>query len=455
MIADLLENWKNHCPFCNADLPEGTADTLCPKCHRPIQRLAIDEAERWMPKKLGDFTIEKYVGRGGMGVVFRGHSAQGDPVAVKIAFGNFSRQLDNELSILQQASQLKTPHIASLRDIGTETVGMQSFRWVATRWIGPRTLSDIIHDDAVDTNQRIRILENIARGIHYLHENNIVHGDICPDNIMLTDENEPYLGDFGVARSLSAEDRKKTVISPSGGKPKYGAPEIWSGKEPSERSDIYSFGQIALEFLAKENDLSKAKFTDVHPPLEANLQTTLERCRQSDPADRPANMNEICAAFVSQGRREFASPRLIAVLCLLSLAIGWVLGSRIKITPVNPPISPPPVQIALPSPPENFKVEASEPNRLSLTWDAPAERPMGYTIQWRKLDEEKWNTDHVDADTLQFEIKKGIEPDTLYMVNLTSYNRAEEMRSTAVSETAAPLRRPMPLPCHDHRSRSG
>ena len=99
-----------------------------------------------------------------------------------------------------------------------ETTDSKSFRWIATRWIGPRNLSTIIHDKTVDTKQRIRILENIARGIHYLHENNIIHGDICPANIMLTEANEPYLGDFGVARSLSAEDITILVSSPTGGK---------------------------------------------------------------------------------------------------------------------------------------------------------------------------------------------------------------------------------------------
>ena len=175
MSIKSFENWKNHCPFCGAEMSE--SPLLCKKCHRAVQRLSVGGVECWVPKKLGEFELKEYVGRGGMGVVFKGYSEKGDPVAIKIAFGNFTKQLENELEILRRASDLNIPNIASLRGVGMETTDSKSFRWIATRWIGPRNLSTIIHDKTVDTKQRIRILENIARGIHYLHENNIIHVD--------------------------------------------------------------------------------------------------------------------------------------------------------------------------------------------------------------------------------------------------------------------------------------
>ena len=276
---------------------------------------------------------------------------------------------------------------------------------------------------------------------------------------MLTEANEPYLGDFGVARSLSAEDITILVSSPTGGKPKYAAPEIWNGNELSIRSDIYSFGRVALEFLTRTDKLFTAKFSDIKPPLEQGLREILERCCENNPVDRPVGINDVCAAFISGCRRSSVPSRLIAVLCVLSLGIGLVLGSMIpdisKKETNEQTTNQQATNIVLePLPPGNLKVEAPEPNELHITWDAPSVRPNGYEIRWREHNEEKWNTEQVDADTDRYEIRNGIQPNTLYTVELLSYNRPSETKSVAVNENkrtpqladAPPLPPPPPAP---------
>lgn len=139
------------------------------------------------------------------------------------------------------------------------------------------------HLESLSEIQKVQLLLGIAKGLEYLHSRNppVVHGDIKPENILLSDQGEPLLTDFGLSAILEDEMMYSASRSMGGSTP-WMSPECMLGEPGSRQSDVYSFGNLAFTIMTR---------TLPHAGLTPN-QITLRVCNSEDPKDPVDDWNK-------------------------------------------------------------------------------------------------------------------------------------------------------------------
>jgi WD40 repeat protein/serine/threonine protein kinase len=204
-----------------------------------------------MQKKIGNYTILKQIGTGGFGEVYLARQEViNRDVAMKVILPTHANQPEFIQRFQQEAeiiAKLENPHIVPLYDYWRDPDGA----YLVMRYIRGGNLADkLTTDGAFNMEQAAKLLEQIAEALYIAHRNRVIHQDIKPANILLDDDGNAYLTDFGIARDLEgnvnlAEDDSKTMH----GSPKYISPEHLRRKEITYRSDIYSLGLLMYEVL--------------------------------------------------------------------------------------------------------------------------------------------------------------------------------------------------------------
>ncbi|PWZ17674.1 Cysteine-rich receptor-like protein kinase 10 [Zea mays] len=137
----------------------------------------------------------------------------------------------------------------------------------------------------LEWNKRFKIIKGICEGLQYLHENNIVHLDLKPPNILLNDNMVPKISDFGLSRCFE-EMQSRTMTSTLVGSIGYLAPEFFSG-QVSKKLDIYSLGVVIAEMLTGQQG---------HCPVENVLECWRQRFGESSPdTDKLLEQVRVCA----------------------------------------------------------------------------------------------------------------------------------------------------------------
>ena len=208
---------------------------------------ASDEPE--VGDKLGPYLLVDFLGRGGMGIVFRAaREADGETVALKVlrqelaADDVYERRFDRERRI---ASALEHPNLLPIVDAG-ESGGR---RYVAVRFVDGCSLAELLEAGGpVSVPELLRLATEIGSALDALHEQGLVHRDVKPANVMLAPDGTAALTDFGLAKGDAY-----TVLTRPGqvmGTLDYLAPEVIKGEPASPASDVYAFGCVAFECLA-------------------------------------------------------------------------------------------------------------------------------------------------------------------------------------------------------------
>ena len=203
----------------------------------------------------GRYALEKRVGEGGMGVVYKARDrVTDDVVAVKIIRSDISceaRAVQRFFREAKAAASLDHPGIVRVYDEGTDVEhyivmefveGVTIREWVRTFGRAPRTL--------------IPILGDILLALHHAHSRGIIHRDIKPENIIVTPERRAKLMDFGLARPMNVRGVTITQEGAVVGTVAYMSPEQASGKRGDERSDLYSLGVVAYELFSGKRPFS-------------------------------------------------------------------------------------------------------------------------------------------------------------------------------------------------------
>jgi serine/threonine protein kinase len=198
--------------------------------------------------RLGPYEVGEVLGRGGMGVVYKGYDATLDRVvALKVLPADFLHDATFADRLRREAqlwSRLDHPSIVPVFYSGVE--GDHPF--LAMKFLSGGPLSARIRLGPIPVEQGLAILRPIASALDYAHAAGIVHRDVKPANVLLTEDGGAYLTDFGIARAL-AESRGATGGSGIVGTPGYMAPEQSRSPRPDPRSDVYSLGCLAYEML--------------------------------------------------------------------------------------------------------------------------------------------------------------------------------------------------------------
>ena len=243
------------------------------------------------PSKIGKYDIVGVLGRGAMGVVYRGHDAYVDrPVAIKLAThadiesdpradsdGGVARRLF--INEARSAGRLDHPNILKVYEAG-ESDGQP---YMVMEFIdGADTLRNHCgRDDLLPIGQVVSIIRQVADALDYAHRSGVLHRDIKPANIMLTRDGAVKLGDFGIARRMGAD---QTQIVGWFGSPLYMSPEQARDSEVTPQSDLFSLGSVFYEMLA-----------GVPPFAAKGLTGLIQKVCYQDPAPLPQVRPEVSA----------------------------------------------------------------------------------------------------------------------------------------------------------------
>lgn len=226
------------------------------------------------------YEILSLIGQGGMADVYKAKDTiLNRIVAIKVLRDKLSQDAMALVRFQREASaasRLSHPNVVDIYDVG-EYEGMH---YIVMEFIRGRTLKELIAQrGALDVDEAIGIMKQLVSAINHAHENNIIHRDIKPQNVLVKDDGTIKITDFGIA--VANGSVQLTFNNTVMGSAHYLAPETTQGKEPNEQVDIYSLGIVFYELLT-----GKVPFTGKTP-----TEIAIKHLRKPMPFVRDFNPN--------------------------------------------------------------------------------------------------------------------------------------------------------------------
>nr|AGT16412.1 hypothetical protein SHCRBa_162_H04_R_50 [Saccharum hybrid cultivar R570] len=200
-----------------------------------------------------NFSEENKLGEGGFGPVYKGQFPDGIEIAVKRLASHSGQgfiEFKNEVQLIA-----KLQHTNLVRLLGCCSQGEEKI--LVYEYLPNKSLDFFIFDESkksiLDWNKRLAIIDGIAEGLLYLHKHSrlrVIHRDLKPSNILLDNEFNPKISDFGLAKIFSSNNTEESTTRRVVGTYGYMAPEYASEGLFSIKSDVFSFGVLILEILS-------------------------------------------------------------------------------------------------------------------------------------------------------------------------------------------------------------
>ena len=248
-------------------------------------RLRHDERDR-IGERIGAYAIVRELGRGGMGAVYLAERADGQfekRVAIKVLKrGTDTDEVLRRFRIERQIlANLEHPNITRLLDAGTTNDGLPYF---VMEFIEGTPITQFVQLENIDLRGRLKLFLKICSAVDLAHQNQIIHRDIKPTNVLVRRDGEPKLLDFGIAKLLdvNSKDGDITVAAERRLTPLYASPEQNAGQSTSIASDVYSLGALLYELLTAQpprrnsdgNPSQDVEFEHlIAPPLPSQIVT--------------------------------------------------------------------------------------------------------------------------------------------------------------------------------------
>ena len=263
------------------------------------------------------YRILSKIGVGGMADVYKGEDTLlGRPVAIKILHANFASD-DEFVSRFkreaQAAGKLNHPNIVNMYDVGYD----QDMHYIIMEYVDGETLKEYItRHHRLSIDEAVKITISIGEGLEHAHAMGIVHCDIKPHNVIITNTGRVKVTDFGIARAMNSTN---TVMYTNSimGSAHYLSPEQASGKSIDGNTDIYSLGVVLYEMLTgkvpfegdtpiavalkhvREKVIPPTRYNPSIPPL---LESVVLKALAKNPADRFESISEMMGDLrLSQG----------------------------------------------------------------------------------------------------------------------------------------------------------
>lgn len=361
-----------------------------------------------MKTQLGHYDIVAELGRGGMGVVYKGYeSSLNRYVAIKVLAESLAHDESVKERFLREArsmASLNDPHIIQIYFIG-EHEGQTFF---VMEFVEGESLGSLLkREGKVNPAQAARVIYQTAMGLATAHDKGVVHRDIKPGNLMVTSRGAIKIADFGIALVTQDFSKKLTSTGEFVGTPGYLSPEVCLGKPVDSRSDIFSLGIVLFEMLTgrmpftDESPLGlmlevvRAEIPDVRQlngEVDAELSRILTRMIAKDPNERYNNCHEL-AEDLSRHPALTGAPT-VSLKPMVSTAASTVFGMK---TPASaqrplPQTAPTPRPGGFPNatgtadmpppPPRQGSGPATRPSRVPAAPAAQAKRssPLPWAI---------------------------------------------------------------------------
>ncbi len=250
----------------------------------------------------GEYELLDEIGRGGMGVVYLARQKALDRlVAVKmILAGNLAStdQVERFVAEARTMARLHHPHIVGIHETGE----IHGQHYLVMEYLSGPSLAQVLSQGAVPAEKAARYVSAVARAVDYLHHQGIVHRDLKPSNILLREDDQPCVTDFGLVKMLQVAGN----VTASGailGTPAYMSPEQAAGQagRVGPLSDVYSMGAILYELLAGQPPVrgatpldtlvqvlegEPARPSQVNPAIPRELESICLKCLEKNPEAR-------------------------------------------------------------------------------------------------------------------------------------------------------------------------
>ncbi|MGH9886815.1 MAG: serine/threonine-protein kinase, partial [bacterium] len=253
------------------------------------------------PEEFDDYVILRPLGRGTTGQVYLAEdSVLARPIAIKFIGADpdpAARQ--RFLMEARAAARIQHPNVVSTYRVGE----LGDRPYIVSELVRGTALSDVARP--MPWPRVLAIAIDLSRGLAAAHRRGVVHCDIKPSNVMVTEEGVAKLVDFGLAQVLreGMEDSSQAPL----GTPDYMAPEVWAGKPPTRRSDVFSLGAVMYELLSGAPPFSRIDSAELErairesdaPPLdtEPRIAALVARCLGRDPELRFPSGEELREAL--------------------------------------------------------------------------------------------------------------------------------------------------------------
>jgi serine/threonine protein kinase len=245
-----------------------------------------------------------------MAVVYRAHQESLDrTVAVKVLSENLaasSEFMERFRREAKTAASMRHPNVITVHDFGEDERGVP---YLVLEYIGGPTLADLM-DAGLDDQRIPELLDQVAAGLDYAHARGVIHRDIKPGNVLMTEDGRAVLADFGLAWLL--EGAHLTLTGGVIGTPEYMSPEQAAGNPIDHRSDVYALGVVLYEMLVGDRPFVAETPIGVllqhlqdeapsvlvaRPDLPKAVGDVLAKALVKDPNDRYSSAGELAVAF--------------------------------------------------------------------------------------------------------------------------------------------------------------
>jgi eukaryotic-like serine/threonine-protein kinase len=365
------------CLKCGAKIPADAPEGGCPGClletglglftdesvagsdpGRPESPMLATARRANLLGEFGDYQLLEEIGRGGQGVVYRARQKSlNRTVALKvIGLGPWATtaHLKRFRREAEAAASLAHPCIVPIHEVGER----DGHCYFSMNFIEGGQLGEVVELEPLPIRRAVEVIAKLARAVHYAHEHGILHRDIKPGNILLDQNGEPHLTDFGLARLVETEStvtRTKEVL----GTPSYMAPEQAAGetKKLSAATDVYGLGAVLYQLLTGHPPFAGETTYETirllldkkprpprlsNPRVDRDLSTICLKCLEKDPyrryssaltlaedLDRWSTHEKILAkpaGFFTHSRKWVRHNRSTTILVTSLLALAASLG---------------------------------------------------------------------------------------------------------------------------------
>lgn len=275
---------------------------------------------------VGAYDLLEVIQQGGMGIVYLArHRTLGRLTALK-TLRTDTRSADRPLERfdreMRAAARLRHPNIVPIYEVGTH----QGRPYFAMAYLPGGNLASRRHNLSQDPNAVLALVEKVARAVHYAHERGVLHRDLKPANVLLDENGEPLVADFGLAK-LHDETAEATQTGFVMGTPAYMAPEQAAGNSTAigPWTDVWALGIMLYElladrrpFVAEQGEDLRQKIRDETPPplrtvrteVNPDVEAVVARCLEKAPHRRYATALDLADALARcRGATPPARPR--------------------------------------------------------------------------------------------------------------------------------------------------
>lgn len=266
----------------------------------------------------GRYRLVAQQGSGGMAVIYKATDlALGRTVAVKILRPSLTNDPEFLKRFRQEArnvANLSHPNIVTVHDVGQDG----NTHYIVMEYVDGEDLKRLIRAEApFSIDRALSIIIKICAGVGYAHRAGLVHADVKPQNVLVTETDNVKVTDFGIAQALSATqplERQRVVW----GSPHYFSPEQAQGEPPTPASDVYAIGIVLFEMLtgrlpfvgADQQELAMAHIretppnpSDFNPNVPVHLDRILQKVLSKEPASRYRTADQLGRILISYRRQ--------------------------------------------------------------------------------------------------------------------------------------------------------